>query len=272
MTPLAADRIHIVLEWSAFALAIVAGALHYHRKNHLASADPALPSHQAPVQDAPEEAILEQAKTQAALLREVNHRVKNNFNSLLGLIQMKRDYARSPEEAEHLKDMESRLASLAAIHNMLSLNGWRPIGLGELCRVLIQKTMGLSGLPCDIEIVTEPGDVAVTHSQGHHLTLIINELAFNTVRHGRPLKTPIAIKVTIENQDNCTRLVFADNGPGYPKDILNSPTSSPGAGLQIIQSLATSSLRGGLTLSHENGAVACVTFRRQTPAPEVVPA
>ncbi|MEI6788475.1 MAG: sensor histidine kinase [bacterium] len=246
-----ADHLHIFLEWGTCVLIVGALGLSW-RRNAVSQ------SHDTP--EIPEEAILEHAKTQVALLREVNHRVKNNFNSLIGLLQMKRDYARTPEEAGHLKDMEVRLAGLAAVHNMLSLNEWRPIGLGELCRVLIHKTTGLTGIPCTVKIHSEPMDVSLPHSQSHHLTLIINELISNTIRHSRSLNTPMAIEVTITHQDNSITLRFSDNGPGYPVDILDAQASPHGSGLQIIQALTTSSLGGRLTLTHDHGAVACITF------------
>jgi two-component sensor histidine kinase len=252
-----ADHLHIFLEWSTCVL--IVGALGLSWRRNAASQ-----SHVTP--EIPEEAILEHAKTQVALLREVNHRVKNNFSSLIGLLQMKRDYARTPEEAGHLKDLEVRLAGLAAVHNMLSLNEWRPIGLGELCRVLIHKTTGLTGIPCTVTIHSEPTDVSLPHSQSHHLTLIINELISNTIRHSRLLNIPMAIKVTITHQDNGITLRFSDNGPGYPGDILDAQASPHGSGLHIIQALTTSSLGGRLTLTHDHGAVACITFP-QKPLP-----
>jgi two-component sensor histidine kinase len=254
MTPLVLDRIHLLLEWLVCGL--LTGALVLRRRRNTTRSSSGKP-------DIPEEAILEHAKTQVALLREVNHRVKNNFSSLIGLLQMKRDYARTPEEAGHLKDMEIRLAGLAAVHNMLSLNGWRPIGLGELCRVLIQKTTGLAGIPCTITIQAGPPDVLLPHSLGHHLTLIINELISNTIRHGHTLNTSLAIRVTIDTRENEITLRFADDGPGYPIDILHAQTSARGSGLQIIQALATSSLGGKFTLEHDHGAVACITFPRK---------
>ena len=249
-----ADHLHIFLEWGTCVLIVGALGLSW-RRNAVSQ------SHDTP--EIPEEAILEHAKTQVALLREVNHRVKNNFSSLIGLLQMKRDYARTPEEAGHLKDMEIRLAGLAAVHNMLSLNGWRPIGLGELCRVLIQKTTGLSGTPCTIKIHAAHPDLLLPHSQGHHLTLIINELVSNAIRHGHTLNTSLAIQVTIDTPENDIILRFADNGPGYPVDILHAQASIRGTGLQIIQALAISSLGGKLTLEHDHGAVACITFPRK---------
>lgn len=264
MTPLAVERIHLLLEWSACIFALCALVLLWYGNAARPSSHAPSPIRANEDQDSREEAILEHAKTQAALLREVNHRVKNDFTSLIGLLQMKRDYARSPEEAGHLKDMEARLAGLAAIHNMLSMNGWRPLGLGELCRVLIRKTMDLAGIPCEIDITTNQGDVLVPPSQGHHLTLIINELTSNAIRHGCFHNTPMAIRIGIASHASGISLTFTDNGPGYPKAILHNPSSSRGSGLLIIHDLATSSLRGSFTLSNNSGASACLTFPLQT--------
>ena len=261
MTPLAVERMNLLLECSGFIVALGALALLWRghaRGTRLPSSVRHDPDHVSR-----EDAILDHAKTQEALLREVNHRVKNDFTSLISLLQMKRDYARSPEEAGHLKDMEARLAGLAAIHNMLSLNGWRPIGLGELCRVIIRKATDLEALPCEITIRTVAGDVLVPPSQGHHLTLILNELASNAIRHAARDTLPMSIGVEIRNVENGISLSYSDNGPGYPEAILHNLAASSGSGLQIIHDLVTASLKGKFTLSNNKGAVACITFPYQ---------
>jgi two-component sensor histidine kinase len=109
------------------------------------------------------------------------------------------------------------------------------------------------------------------HSQGHHLTLIINELVSNAIRHGQTLNIPLMIQVAITTRENNIILRFADNGPGYPVDILRAQMSTRGTGLQIIQALTTSSLGGKLTLEHDHGAVTCITFPRKPLTAEITP-
>lgn len=268
MTPQAIERMHLLLECTGCLFALGALALVRHGRGSPPSGHSPSSPGQSLMESPREEAILEQAKTQAALLREVNHRVRNDFTSLISLLQVKRDYARTPEEAGHLRDMEARLAGLAAIHGMFSMNGWRPIGLGELCRMIIRKATDLEGIFCEISIATSPDDVLVAPSQGHHLCLILNELASNAVHHGNRPGKPMALQILVESREDGIRLTFADNGPGYPEPILRNLSTSRGSGLQIIHDLVTSSLKGSFTLSNRQGAVACITFPLEPSRPD----
>ena len=228
----------------------------------------ALVCHLVNIQDitalkAQERALVEHAKTQEALLREVNHRVKNNFCSIVGLLQMKREYAHTPQEAGHLKDKEAKLSGLATVHRLLSDNGWRPIRLDDLCRLLIQTTMTLAGKSCSVNIVSGTPDVTVSNSQAHHLTMIINELTSNALKHALRPGTPLEITVTLTHNASGISVTFADNGSGYPPSLLTHPQDSHGTGLRIIQDLSAA-LRGSLALHNDHGTVACITFPAQT--------
>jgi len=213
----------------------------------------------------PDQFILEHAKTQEALLREVNHRVKNNFTSLVGLLQMKREYAHTTDEASHLKDMETKLTSLASVHGMLSLNRWRPIRLEELCQSLIRTATTLSGTPCRLKVISLPSDLHVNRTQVHPITLIMNELTANAIKHAVRPGTPLVITITLQEAEHSTHLSFEDNGPGYSPSIMTNPERTCGQGLHIIRDLATSSLRGTYSFSNNPGAMACVLFPKLSP-------
>lgn len=228
----------------------------------------ALVCHLVNIQDitalkAQELALVEHAKTQEALLREVNHRVKNNFCSIVGLLQMKREYAHTPQEASHLKDMEAKLSGLATVHRLLSNNGWRPIRLDDLCKLLIQTTLTLAGRSCSVNIVSRTPDVTVSNSQAHHLTMIINELTSNALKYALRPDIPLEITVTLTHDTSGISMTFADNGAGYPPSLLTHPQNSHGTGLRIIQDLSAA-LRGSLVLHNDHGTVACITFPAQT--------
>jgi len=206
------------------------------------------------------EVLISRSKTLESLLREVNHRVKNNFTSLIGLLQMKQEFAQEPHEADRLKDIETTLCGLAQAHQMLSLNDWSPINLEALCRSLIHSTVTLTGTPFHLMIDAMPPDLSVSHAQIHPLSLIVNELASNAVKHAILPGTPLVISMTLREKNASIHLCFKDNGPGYPSSILNHCPQLATMGLQIIRDLTTSSLGGTLALSNESGAMTCATF------------
>jgi len=243
--------LRLVLEWCSCCLLMGAlGLLQFGRRLNRREIRP----------EPQDDVLLLRSKTLEALLREVNHRVKNNFTSLIGLLQMKQDFAQAPQEVDRLKEIETTLSGLAQSHHMLSLNDWSPINLEALCRSLIHSTVTLTGTPFHLRIDASPPDLKVRHAQTHPLSLIVNELASNAVKHAVLPGTPLVISMTLREKNASIHLCFKDNGPGYPSFILNPCPQMATMGLQIIRDLTTSSLGGTLALSNESGAMTCATF------------
>src|SRR5581483_2301559 len=58
-------------------------------------------------------------KEKDVLLREIHHRVKNNLQVIISLIELQSDYLRDPNARQALQDMHNRVRSIAAIHELL---------------------------------------------------------------------------------------------------------------------------------------------------------
>ncbi|MCG8372628.1 MAG: PAS domain S-box protein [Balneolales bacterium] len=66
------------------------------------------------------QAIIEQQlKEKEVLIQEIHHRVKNNLAVISGLISLEGYYTGNPEVREHLETTESRIHSIAKIHELL---------------------------------------------------------------------------------------------------------------------------------------------------------
>ena len=90
------------------------------------------------------------------------------------------------------------------------------------------------------------------------MALVINELSTNTVKHALDDKELVHIDVTIEAHEGLITLIYRDDGPGYPDEVLRFNQQS--LGLYLIQTLVRSGMRGKFELLNENGAVAIVEF------------
>ena len=161
------------------------------------------------------------------LLRELNHRVKNNLQTVLSMIRLGSGRAATPEESQALlKSLSGRVHTLAQIHQLLyeSYESEKPpLGnyVQQLTRLLGEFYETRVG-PAQIE--AEVGAVDLTIGQCITFGLILNELVANAQKHafqdGRP-NGRIGITILVEAHDNLeyVHLIVSDNGVGLPPDF-----------------------------------------------------
>jgi two-component sensor histidine kinase len=202
------------------------------------------------------------AETRAVLLREVNHRVKNNLTAIIGLLYTERHRAGMEDQAVYqsiMQDLVNRVQGLATVHSLLSASGWTPLLLSEVTAQVIRSSLQV--LPRDrvVSVEVTPSPVRVTPDQAHDLALVINELATNTVKHALQERDTGHITVRIVLEDDTVLFEFRDDGPGYPEEVLQLERQD--VGLDLVQNVVRKGLRGELSLHNDHGAVAVIQFK-----------
>jgi two-component sensor histidine kinase/HAMP domain-containing protein len=209
------------------------------------------------------------ARTQEVLLREVNHRVKNNLAAIIGVLHLEEGQASSRHDdavGRILREMESRIRSLATVHAQLSGVEWRPLPLADLCHRLLRSSLGEAGRATpDLRVSTSA--VRVDSAQAHNLALVLNELATNTLKYGRAADGSGRVAVEIGTDGGEIVLTYRDAGAGFPPAILGLAPENLGTGLQLIRGIVESSLGGSLQLANDGGAVTTLRFP-SNPNPE----
>jgi PAS domain S-box-containing protein len=215
------------------------------------------------------------ATTKASLLQEVNHRVKNNLTAIIGLLLAEQRYTPSDGliYVEAITErLTHRIQGMVTVHEMLSASEWRPLPLSDLATEVIHTTLrALASHDIAVEISHQP--VKVDHKQASSLALILHELVSNTVKYAicpaevEDTIPPYRARITVEiasNDENIT-LIYQDNGPGYPADVLQMTRHD--VGLYLIQRLVKKNLRGTLALSNtanDEGAITEIHFPSHT--------
>jgi two-component sensor histidine kinase len=106
--------------------------------------------------------------------------------------------------------------------------------------------------------------VRVSPDQANNLALVINELATNTVKHALQERRAARISVRISLADDKVSFEFRDNGPGFPRAVLQLEQHN--VGFDLIQTIVSDGLRGELTLRNDDGAVVLIQFLAQVAA------
>lgn len=213
-----------------------------------------------------EEQLKKYTETLTVLLREVNHRVKNNLAALISMLHMEQNKARVTGNTgyiEFLNDLISRIQSLSTVHSMLSAQNWQPLELNQLCHQVIQAAT--SGTPPGkkVQIQISKTKIKVNSNQAHHLTLVINELTTNSIKHAIHNRDHALIKVDISNDADNIQILFKDDGPGFPQALIDGDFSRANIGFELIRGIVLQSLDGELTLMNKDGATAIIRFQNE---------
>jgi two-component sensor histidine kinase len=200
--------------------------------NLLAAAIDRVRTHRALEQLAVDQAAA--AEEREVLLRELQHRVKNNLQMIVSLIHLQQQRAETADARRQLEALAKRVQALSGVHRQLYTTGHAtraPLGgyLRELCESLLDfYGPRANGVRFDWRFA----DVTASADKALHLGLIANEFISNSLEHAFP-EGRGSITVALERvEPERARLVLADDGPGLPASRVG------GLGLQLITLLA----------------------------------
>lgn len=210
-----------------------------------------------------EEQLKKYSETLTVLLREVNHRVKNNLAALIGMLHMEHDRALDAGKKEYttfLNDIISRISSLSTVHSMLSAQNWQPLDIKKLCTHVIRGAIQGTAPTKNVHIKISSPLIKLNSNLSHHLTLVINELTTNAVKHAMVGREEAYLTLTISNEEDYIRMIFKDDGPGFPEDMIRGDYSRGNIGFELIRGIVLQSLQGEFYLENNNGATAIIRF------------
>ena len=169
------------------------------------------------------------------LLRELQHRVKNNLQLITALIRLDARTQRSGDTV-NLDRLAGRIESLQLLYQNLAADGLgQSIELGHYLSQIataVVHTYAVDGIRLDLKVDHAPVSVNVAMPVG----LLVNELLTNAFKYafnGKESGT-ITLRCLHESEDNY-RVVVADDGIGFPED---TTWPAPGKlGALILQSL-----------------------------------
>jgi two-component sensor histidine kinase len=203
----------------------------------------------------------EQAK--AVLLRELAHRVANNFAAVASLIRRKANLVGDAEARSVLNEAVEQVMVLARVHSRLHA------GRHDVC---LDSKCFLEELSEDLKVLIEPSRplAVVCTAVSRHLSvaqaipfgLIVNELVTNAIKHAFPDGRPGTVHVSLGEEAGHLSLCVRDNGVGLD----GSRTHGTGVGQELVRALALQ-LGGELEVkSGKGGSTFCVVFPTNTEA------
>src|SRR6056297_3230284 len=200
---------------------------------------------------------------QETLLREIHHRVKNNLQLIISMLNLQKPSIDSEksEKTEVLVNMENRINSMALIHDQLynttSLNRINMPDYFVKLAGSIRETYDLEQRTISIEVSSVDLDLPI--DKALPLGIIVNELISNSIKHAFHGVEHGEIKVLLYrvDQSHRYRLKVEDNGGGCSPDTLES---EGGLGLTLIQQLAMQ-IGGTVNFETKGGFTSSIDFQ-----------
>ena len=187
------------------------------------------------------------------LLKEIHHRVKNNLQMILSLINI---------EKENYKDvflfsrqLESRINAMSSIYESLFLSeSLNNIEINLLIKSIFSYLMEMYPY---IKSNISNSPVKINLELATSLSLILNELIINCAKHGKTDDGHCEINITIEATDKKVILSVKDNGPGFPLDFNLQKIES--FGLLLVKNLVNQ-IGGDIITENKSGSIVIISF------------
>jgi two-component sensor histidine kinase len=196
-------------------------------------------------------------KEKELLLKEIHHRVKNNLQLVMSLLNIQALDAENISLDEFIENGRSRIVTMSLIHESLyQTENFRSI---DFQNYLLKLVEGVSQTfkAEEIEFKINTNKLSFDLTTAIPLALIINELVCNALKHAFTSYTNGKIEIEIHQLSNqFFELRFGDNGVGTP--LLNENSKS--IGLEIV-SLLVMQLKGKITKLDAKGTLYSIEFK-----------
>ena len=210
----------------------------------------------------------ERIREKDTLLREIQHRVKNNLQMITALIRLEsRNAGRS--SSVHFDRLAGRIEALQLLYEALSEDKTdQEIDLGVYLSQVASAAMrsyAVEGIRLDLKVDAYPVSVNVAMPTG----LVVNELLTNALKHAFTGREGGTITLhSLVDSTGC-RVVVADDGVGLPAGVEWPKRGKLGA--LIVQSLRQNAQAGfEVELKPGQGTRVSIVFTRAAAAPETM--
>ncbi|MCC1484136.1 sensor histidine kinase [Winogradskyella immobilis] len=198
-------------------------------------------------------------KEKELLIKEVHHRVKNNFQIVSSLLELQSKDIEDEKALALASESQNRIKSMALIHQKLYQNENGLIDFDEYIRLLVKEISILykSNTKIDTKIITD--DLFFDIDTAIPLGLIVNELITNAYKYAFVKHKKGQLNIAINKVgDGNYKLEVSDNGSGLDNNFNINKVKS--LGLRLVNRLAKQ-LQGSFSFMNNNGANFEIIFK-----------
>jgi len=213
-----------------------------------------------------QEKLEQQLAAKDILLRELQHRVKNNLQMITALIRLEARNLRGNPAKEPFDRLAGRIESLSLLYRSMAESPVDDsIDLGVYLSEIASSVMrahAVEGIRLDLKVDTWPVSINVAMPTG----LVVNELLTNSLKHAFTGREGGTIKLHSLVDDKGCRVIVADDGVGLrPDAVWPVPGKMTALIVQSLRQNAGAELE--IRSTPESGMQTTIKFSRADAAP-----
>ncbi|MDH4180062.1 MAG: GAF domain-containing protein, partial [Armatimonadota bacterium] len=194
----------------------------------------------------------------AAMMGEINHRMRNTLQAVAGLLRMDLDHPgpRSTEDA--LRRGIARLQSVAVVHELMPAQELQFVDIKRAASRIAHLTCQAVAPDRKIQTRVSGARVMLPSQRATSVAMILSELIDNALRHGLRQRDDGLITISFAEGGGNIVVQVRDNGVGLPEDF--DPETVSGLGLKVVRGLVEKELGGTLDLEMKRGLIVRARF------------
>lgn len=180
------------------------------------------------------------------LLKELNHRVKNNMQTIISLIRLQNDEINDSKINILLTTIQNRISAMSHLHELLYQKDTITfVDANEYFEKIISEIK--QSFEHDIDVVYDI-NCNLSSESAIYCGLILNELLTNSFKHAFDENKSGIVNISFFGKNKEYKLIYSDNGKGYNPNIKKSSL-----GLTLIETLAKKQLKAEMNISTNEG-------------------
>ncbi|MBA2612609.1 MAG: sensor histidine kinase [Bacteroidetes bacterium] len=147
------------------------------------------------------------------LLKEINHRVKNNLAIISALLELENTYTNDSTLNNAIKDSNNRIKAIALLHEQQYQDkNTGNVNISEYLKLLKQNIINTYSIKNkDIEINCNVDEVFLASDVALPIALMLNELIVGSVKHYNLYSKNKTIFIELKNLKNTVTILYTDN-------------------------------------------------------------
>jgi two-component sensor histidine kinase len=196
---------------------------------------------------------------QERLLKEIHHRVKNNLQVVMSLLNSQAASLQDQAALSAIQESQHRVQAMALIHQKLyQSEGVARIPMHDYIEEVVAYLHESYCLDQLVRFQVEVDPIELDVTQAVPLGLIINEVITNAFKYAFPEGRPGTVRLTLLRLAEATyQLTIADDGVGLPAHY--DPSQSRSLGMTLLHGFSAQ-LGGELVITSRQGVCISLVF------------